>query len=802
MVMIRIGHVYSTPVVSLLLDPWSLLRKGHMEIGLGSSFHAIVLRQYKDKFKQSDDSTSSTKQRLECDGRARISRGVFQMPSPQYPAWPSSLPQYLSGATWLPPAQSAHFQSGSQQPPPTFPLPYSHPDSPFGQNLQPSTPGIISGATAYGIGVQYWAPWTIPQPSRNTLNYDTQSRSQRNVTESASAHGNLPESNIMSTMEYSSWAPYVYGKLSGEEIRLFTLFPGESPDGIKGMIHCVPLESTTPFHAVSYVWGEENQPTHKVLTPEGYLHVSERLQMNLRQLRRRKEPVVLWIDAMCINQKDPSEKSKQVQLLAQVFQRAECTLALLGHENWNNHAVKMLLQVEACREFGRDSEDWPEGLERCPTSWGKGAIPPLHDSFWAQVAALFNDTWFRRVWIVQEAVVSPNVKIVCGNQIGFWNQISGAMRYLDRQHEHMLPLSVKNAWKPFEALDNLRGWEARQTRWSVLLLLETFRHVKSTLARDRLFALLGISSDGDLKGFEPDYSAPFEKVVLSFARALVSDGWGVQLLYRAGIGSNWDPARFPSWVPDWTIPKPGGLYLARDRGLLFNAGESSEGQIKCHEKDPEDELLIDGYDIGRIRFVSKSTNTAGEWKSYFDEIDRMVDSLGIDDEIVCDRLKRDVPIAEAKHPPVATSQPLGIEEAYKAFRKVLKKSKWTKRYQQTEFHHDYDASSVDPWTPGSPSYDELGLQKKSEAYRALLGGTLEGWKFMVTDGNLCGIAPPGVAVGNRIVIVPGGEVPFVLQDSKDREKAHRLVGGCYVADMMFGEVFRSSTRKKGTFRVH
>lgn len=153
--MIRIGHVYSTPVVCLLLDPWSLLRKGHMEIGLGSSFHAIVLRQYKDKFKQSDDSTSSTEKRLECDGRARISRGVFQTPSPQYPAWPSSLPQFTSGATWLPPAQSAYLQSSSQQPPPTFLSPYSHPDSPFRQNLQRSAPGIISGATAYGIGVQH-----------------------------------------------------------------------------------------------------------------------------------------------------------------------------------------------------------------------------------------------------------------------------------------------------------------------------------------------------------------------------------------------------------------------------------------------------------------------------------------------------------------------------------------------------------------------------------------------------------------------------------------------------------------------
>jgi hypothetical protein len=44
-------------------------------------------------------------------------------------------------------------------------------------------------------------------------------------------------------------------------------------------------------------------------------------------------------------------------------------------------------------------------------------------------------------------------------------------------------------------------------QWTLIVLLENFRHVESTLRQGRLFALLGLASDGNKVEFEPDYDS-------------------------------------------------------------------------------------------------------------------------------------------------------------------------------------------------------------------------------------------------------------------------------------------------------
>ena len=59
------------------------------------------------------------------------------------------------------------------------------------------------------------------------------------------------------------------------------------------------------------------------------------------------------------------------------------------------------------------------------------------------------------------------------------------------------------------------------------MLLENFRYAESTLSRDRLFALLGLASDGNEPAFEPDYNSPLEQIVLKFAQVFVRQGRGM-----------------------------------------------------------------------------------------------------------------------------------------------------------------------------------------------------------------------------------------------------------------------------------
>jgi hypothetical protein len=399
--------------------------------------------------------------------------------------------------------------------------------------------------------------------------------------------------------------------LNSGNIRLLYLLPGETGDQLQGVIIHVPYKSPGGYRALSYVWGTGRR-RKELVTPDGTLQITFSLNKALQGLRHREKPIMLWVDAICFNQKDNTEKAQQIRLLPKIFQNAASTYAFLEGGKGSDVAIRMLMQVRfknACDEKSKlereradeeaeenfeielagetdlgesmksrkrtisnrwiCSEDWPEDLPRVPASWKHRSIPDLDIAIWGSVGALFRLPWFRRVWIIQEIVGAPHVKIVCGKWIVDWNDLHLAMEIIDREVQMSEDDSshLKSSWEPFLALAAQREWEARHYRWTLMMLLENFRYAESTLSRDRLFALLGLASDGNEAEFEPDYNSPLEDVVLKFARVFVRQGRGMQMLYRAGLSHQSD--RFPSWIPDWTLKRASSLYDSSEGGVSF-----------------------------------------------------------------------------------------------------------------------------------------------------------------------------------------------------------------------------------------
>ena len=87
---------------------------------------------------------------------------------------------------------------------------------------------------------------------------------------------------------------------------------------------------TTPFVAVSWTWGSEPSKT-ATITLDGRVHtVRKSLHEALEALRFAVEPRILWIDAVCINQNDDTEKASQIPLMASIFTLAKHVLVWLG----------------------------------------------------------------------------------------------------------------------------------------------------------------------------------------------------------------------------------------------------------------------------------------------------------------------------------------------------------------------------------------------------------------------------------------------------------------------------------------
>ncbi|KAK7425538.1 hypothetical protein QQZ08_007979 [Neonectria magnoliae] len=288
---------------------------------------------------------------------------------------------------------------------------------------------------------------------------------------------------------------------------------------------------------------------------------------------------------------------------------------------------------------------------------------------------------------------------------------------------------------------------------------------------------------------------------------------GMQLLYRAGMGSQ--PHRFPSWIPDWTIPKPNGLYEARDRGVVFNAGGGTKEQMTCRDcdsgSDAFNELNIAGYIVDRIEHLTRPCNEPKAWRQYFSEIDNMVDTLRLRYSVADrERLKREVPIAGAQHPQFAASESLDIPESYKAFRRILHKQNYTKKYQQdrnspvcsSPISSPSSSSSFSSSTVASRLSQEMSLAAKSKSNGSLLGDNLKGWKFVTTEERRCGLVPNSVQQGDEVVMFCGGEVPFTLRECLERKGTYRLIGECYVSGIMQGEALDESDVVMKTLRIH
>jgi hypothetical protein len=60
--------------------------------------------------------------------------------------------------------------------------------------------------------------------------------------------------------------------------------------------------------------------------------IGENLFQALRHLRQPSASRMLWIDAICINQSDISERNQQVQQMADVYTRAHRVIAWIGLE--------------------------------------------------------------------------------------------------------------------------------------------------------------------------------------------------------------------------------------------------------------------------------------------------------------------------------------------------------------------------------------------------------------------------------------------------------------------------------------
>ena len=125
---------------------------------------------------------------------------------------------------------------------------------------------------------------------------------------------------------------YPYHVLADGMIRVLTLAPMDVENSSQDLFCSVNVldfrkqSALNTFDAVSYVWGDEDFSEY--LYCDGVtsvLKITPRLFSILKHLRVREtdvQPRNFWIDAICINQRDDTEKGHQVSMMSKIYRRA------------------------------------------------------------------------------------------------------------------------------------------------------------------------------------------------------------------------------------------------------------------------------------------------------------------------------------------------------------------------------------------------------------------------------------------------------------------------------------------------
>ncbi|KAK4244844.1 heterokaryon incompatibility protein-domain-containing protein [Corynascus novoguineensis] len=96
-----------------------------------------------------------------------------------------------------------------------------------------------------------------------------------------------------------------------------------------GWLEVADVTTAPPYEALSYTWGSDD-PTDYIWIQGNPLPIKPNLAAALHSLRLTTSGRRLWIDALCIDQSNLEERSRQVSYMRLVYKHATRVIAWLG----------------------------------------------------------------------------------------------------------------------------------------------------------------------------------------------------------------------------------------------------------------------------------------------------------------------------------------------------------------------------------------------------------------------------------------------------------------------------------------
>ncbi|KAK3987186.1 heterokaryon incompatibility protein-domain-containing protein [Cladorrhinum sp. PSN332] len=534
-------------------------------------------------------------------------------------------------------------------------------------------------------------------------------------------------------------------------IRILTLQHGSFDDDLVIRLHAANLSRTDSpvFEALSYVWGlppKDSTYQVSIMTNDSDdiypLELTENLDIALRHLRYPDKHRILWIDAICIDQKNLEERSSQVANMALVYELASRVVVWLGPEAQDSNLAIEIVgnlsskvtvnHVRYClapgKRLGLDELHWIQ----------PNCLLPYSERELCAIENLMKRPWFSRLWVIQEAQFAKyHPVVICGHESVGWRSLIDAWFLFCIKGARRRVLLGDGLERHYE-IRNLRVLDDHKRRPIIPEVLHIASTLECTDPRDRVYALVPLTgwSLREL-GFTPDYSASVLSEYRKFVLRCLEFFGSLNIITATG-GSNMGSdanTMWPSWVPALHEPP-------RTKFMMPLRASGDFASDWKYQGEDEDILRVAGISCATVN-TSKTLDMPGE-DFYAAAIQAFAETLACSGDVEFD-------------PPETGYWSPGQMESWMA--QLLKVSKG------------------DVLRPG----DELGIKRYVES----LYENTRGRAFVTTEEGYFALAPEQTQPGDIICVLFGHHDTVVLR--KIENGRYRVVGECFCFGLVFGE---------------
>ncbi|KAH0442698.1 carbon-nitrogen hydrolase [Colletotrichum camelliae] len=389
--------------------------------------------------------------------------------------------------------------------------------------------------------------------------------------------------------------------------RRFDVYPDVSSakvdDDLRCRIHVVEqAQAKATYEAISYTWGRPEFTCDLIVVDEAVdnpaltncqltlsrVPITPNLDGALRRFRDHSSSAQarrLWADAVCIDQDNPKEKAHHIPLMSSIYRDATGVLIWLGGLSLGRNAV-----------------------------WRRSPGPGDY--------SILDHPWFRRRWVIQEAVLNKTVDVFSANDQWSFEKVYDIAYDIYWRNSGKFSYDLANRAASVGQMNWIRTILHNKSsidyteEYSICKLMRSFDQYDCTDPRDRVFTLASLAGDVDTREVDLatfrqafggtahngallhqdhrpqvmviyEEGASVEDIYTMFSRSIGEAGNLPWVLGEAsarldspGSVLQTEQEMMPSWVPDWRmhIRRPSFWTHGGDvRSLRLYLGDSYTG---------------------------------------------------------------------------------------------------------------------------------------------------------------------------------------------------------------------------------